>query len=176
MKAIFLDRDGTLCYGIPRYERIDSIDKVEIIPGVLEGLTLLSELEVPIFLVTNQAGISEGLISEEEFWHINAHVLEMIAPSGVKIARTYLCPHGERYTCECRKPKPTMLLEAAGEFDLELSESWMLGDRETDVLTGINAGTKTILVETGAKRGEPSAADYIAKDFLAAAQYIAKQF
>jgi D-glycero-D-manno-heptose 1,7-bisphosphate phosphatase len=172
MKAVFLDRDGTIDYGIPRYERVDSIDKVELLPSVLQGLKLLAELDLPIFFVTNQAGIAEGLITEAEFDQINNRVLELISPSGVKITKTYHCPHGIGSTCDCQKPKPKMLLDAAEEFGIDLSQSWMVGDRETDVRTGINAGTKTILVETGGKVGELSEADYVAKDFLEVARYL----
>lgn len=173
MKAIFLDRDGTIDYGIPRYERVDSVEKVELIPNVIEALKLMAGLDYMFFLVTNQAGIEEGLITEEEFWRINDRALELIAPSGIKITKTFLCPHREGSDCECRKPKPKMLLDAAKEFGIDLGQSWMLGDRETDVLTGKNAGTRTILVETGGKVGEPTAADYVASDLLEAARQIA---
>ncbi len=85
----------------------------------------------------------------DDFDQINAKVLELIAPSGIKILKTYMCPHGEHDNCECRKPKPKLLLDAAREYDVELTESWMIGDRPADIMAGLNAGTKTIWVKTG---------------------------
>jgi D-glycero-D-manno-heptose 1,7-bisphosphate phosphatase len=142
MKAIFLDRDGTLNVGIPKYERVDSIDKVELLPHVIEGLSLLATLDYGVFIVTNQLGLAEGRITREEFDAINARTIELITASGIKILETYVCPHGKESTCECKKPKPGMLLDAAKKYSIDLKKSWMVGDRITDVETGINAGTK----------------------------------
>jgi histidinol-phosphate phosphatase family protein len=175
MKAIFLDRDGTISVGEPRYARIDSIDKLELLPTVIDALQLLASLDYGVFIITNQAGIAEGLISEEEFEHINIHLLEMIAPSGIHVLKTYHCSHGKGASCTCQKPRPGMLLTAAKEFNIELQDSWMIGDRITDVATGINAGTKAILVESGAPQMNTDTADYIAPNLLDAIAYIAKQ-
>lgn len=174
MKAVFLDRDGTINHGIPKYERVDSPDKVELIPGVIEALEQLAKLDYAVFLVTNQAGLAEGIITPADFDAINAKTLELIAPTGVKIVKTYVCPHGEGATCDCRKPKPGMLLQAAEEFDIDLAESWMIGDRETDVMTGVTAGTKTILVQTGALQTTSENATFTAKDLPEAITYIAQ--
>lgn len=170
-KAIFLDRDGTVNYGVPRYERVNSIDKVEILPQAIEGLARLASTDYKLFLVTNQAGLSEGLITWDDFHAINNKVLELITPSGVKIEETFVCPHGETETCECRKPKPKLLQDAAQKYDIDLSASWMIGDRSTDIMTGVNAGTKTVLVKTGAIDNDPHAT-FIANDLLEAAEYI----
>jgi D-glycero-D-manno-heptose 1,7-bisphosphate phosphatase len=173
MKAIFLDRDGTVTVGFPTYERVDSVEKVELLPKVLEALQVLAGLDYKVFLVTNQAGIAEGLISMDDFNEINQKVIDLVSPSGVQISKTYLCPHGVDAACDCRKPKPKLLLDAASEFGINLAESYMVGDRETDVMTGKNAGTKTILVETSIPP-EETVADFRAKDLLEAARYIAK--
>src|SRR5580698_1123352 len=133
MKAVFLDRDGTINVGVPIHERVDSIDKLELLPTVIEALSKLASLDFGVFLVTNQAGISEGLITEAGFDTINNKLLEMITPSGIKIIKTYHCPHGENSTCECRKPKPKLILDAAKEYAIDLKNSWMIGDRPTDV-------------------------------------------
>lgn len=171
-RAVFLDRDGTINYGVPKYERVDSPDKVELIPGVIEALTLLASLDYKVFLVTNQAGIAEGLITLDDFNKINDKVLSLIEPSGIRIERTYICPHGESDDCECRKPKPKLLLDAAKEYDIDLSQSWMLGDRSSDVMTGLNAGTKTILVKTGVSTVESEEAAFTAATLLEAVQHI----
>jgi len=174
MKAVFLDRDGTINVGIPKYDRVDSVEKVELLPGVMEGLSMLATLDYGVFLVTNQLGLAEGLINREEFDAINARTLELIAPSGIKILETYVCPHGTGSDCTCQKPKPGMLLDAARKYDINLAESWMVGDRLTDVQTGNNAGTKTVLVLSGAQVTAPEAT-YTAPSFLDAANYIATQ-
>lgn len=171
-KVVFLDRDGTITAGIPKYERVDSVEKVELLPNTLEGLRLLATLGYACFFVTNQAGLAEGLITEAEFKTINDEVLRQIAPSNIKITETYVCPHGEGSTCACRKPKPGLLLQAAEKYDIDLADSWMIGDRLTDIQTGINAGTKTILVQTGSITEAPEAT-FVAADLLEAAQYIA---
>lgn len=173
MKAIFLDRDGTVIFD-PEDERVDKVEKIRLFPDCLEALRKLSQLDFSIFIITNQAGISEGRIDEEEFWEIHNVVLEKLAPSGVKIIKTYMCPHGPNDNCECRKPKPTMLLEAAKEFGIDLENSWMIGDRESDILAGKNAGTKTILVKTANIPVESKDATYTAPNLLDAVEYIAK--
>lgn len=174
MKAIFLDRDGTINAGVPFHERVDSVHKVELLPNALEGLKLLATLDYQFFFVTNQAGLAEGLISRTDFDEINNEVLRQIEPSDVKIVQTCVCPHGEGATCECRKPKPKLLKDAAAQYDIDLANSWMIGDRLTDIQTGINAGTKTILVQTGMVKEAPEAT-FVATDLLEAAKYIAAQ-
>jgi histidinol-phosphate phosphatase family protein len=173
-KAVFLDRDGTVSVGVPVYERVDSIDKVELLSSTLEALTLLAGLDYSVFLVTNQAGLAEGLIDRDDFDAINSKVLRLIEPSGIQILDTYVCPHSEHDDCECRKPKPKLLLDAAREYDIDLPGSWMIGDRPSDVMTGVNAGTKTILVKTGVPTVESSEATCTVPSLLEAVQYIAR--
>ncbi len=172
MNAVFLDRDGTINIGIPRISRVDSPEKVELLPTVIEALSLLATLDYKVFLVTNQAGIAEGKITVEEFEKINERTLELIRPSGIDITETYYCPHGEQDACECKKPKPKMLFDAAQKYDLDLENSFMIGDRISDIDTGINAGTKTILVLSGEIVEAPQAT-YTASNLLKAIQFIA---
>lgn len=172
MKAVFLDRDGTVNVGTPTYERVNSVDKVQLLPNTLEALRRLAKLDYKVFLVTNQAGLAEGLITQADFDEINNTVLMAVAPSGISIEKTYVCPHGEADTCECRKPKPKLLLDAAKEYDINLSQSWMIGDRPSDVMTGVNAGTKAILVKTGVPTVESVEATYTASSLLEAVQFI----
>lgn len=172
MKAVFLDRDATVTVGVPTYERVDSLDKVELLPNSLEALTLLGSLGYAVFFVTNQAGLAEGLITQEQFDAINNKALELIAPSGVNVLKTYICPHGENDNCECRKPKPKLLLDAAREYGIDLGQSWMIGDRPSDVMAGVNAGTKTILVKTGVPSAQSEQANFTAPSLLEAIHYI----
>ena len=172
MKAVFLDRDGTINAGIPKYERVDSIDKVEILPKVMEGLSLLATLDYGVFFVTNQAGLAEGLITQQKFDEINQKVLDLIDESGIVVLETFVCPHGEQDNCDCRKPKPKLLTNAAEKYEIDLANSWMIGDRLTDIRTGINAGTKTILVQTGSLLEAPEAT-YTAPNLNDAINYLA---
>lgn len=174
MKAVFLDRDGTVIVDPPD-ERVDTEEKIRLLPNTLEALKLLSSLNYGIVFITNQAGVAEGRVTEEEFWVLHNIVLEKLSPSGIKILKTYLCPHGANDGCECRKPKPKLLLDAAKEFNIDLKESWTIGDRESDVMAGVNAGTKTILVQTGLEAVESTQATVTAPSLLEAVQYLAKK-
>jgi D-glycero-D-manno-heptose 1,7-bisphosphate phosphatase len=175
MKAVFLDRDGTITVGTPTYERVDSLDKAKLLPNVLEALKLLAQLNYVVFIVTNQMSLFEKRLTVEQFHGINNKILGMIAPSGIKITKTYFCPHGPDEGCKCYKPAPGMLLDAAREYDIDLSKSWMVGDRPSDVMTGVNAGTKTILVKTGVPTVESPEATAIFPSLLEAVQFIAEQ-
>lgn len=171
-RAVFLDRDGTITAGVPKYERVDSVDKVEILPTVIEALTKLANSDYLVFFVTNQAGMAEGLIDQAGFDAINYTVLQKIEPSGIHIEKTYVCPHGDTDKCDCRKPKPTLLLEAARTYDIDLSQSWMVGDRTSDVLTGVNAGTRTVLVRSGVPDVDSDQASATVDNLLQAIEYI----
>jgi D-glycero-D-manno-heptose 1,7-bisphosphate phosphatase len=175
MRAVFLDRGGTVNVGTPTYERVDSVNKVALLPRTLEALRLLSKLNYLVFFVTNQAGLAEGLITEVQFDEINDKILKQIEQSGIKIEKTFVCPHGEGSNCGCRKPKPGLLINAAREYDIDLSQSWMVGDRPSDVMTGVNAGTKTILVKTGVPNVESPEATKTFPSLLEAVEYIAAQ-
>lgn len=174
MKAVFLDRDGTINDGVPTHERVDSVEKVTLLPNTLEALKILAGLDYAVFFVTNQAGMAEGMITREDFDAINNRVLELIAPTKIKIIETYVCPHGENANCECRKPKPKMLIDAAHKYDIDLSKSWMVGDRPTDVDTGLNAGTRAILVKTGIPTATAPDATATVPSLLEAVKYIAE--
>lgn len=171
MNIVFLDRDGTVIFD-PEDERVDREDKIKLFPDTIEALKYLAEHNFAVILITNQAGIREGRINLQDFDRINNKVLEMLAPSGVKILKTYVCPHSALDHCECRKPKPTMILEAAQEFNVDLTKSYMIGDRESDIFAGINARTKTILVKTANKPVEVKEATYTAPNLLDAVTYI----
>jgi histidinol-phosphate phosphatase family protein len=176
MRAVFLDRDGTTNVGTPVHERVDSVDKMRLFPDTLEALRLLSTLDFKVFLITNQSGIAEGLMTAEQAGVINQKLLELVKPSGVEIVQTYVCPHQESDHCACRKPLPKMLLDAARDHGIDdLAHSWMVGDRATDVETGVNAGTQTILVMSGRKDAQSDKANYVAANLLDAIRHIAEQ-
>lgn len=153
-KAIFLDRDGT----INKYKGfLRSVDELELIDGVPESVKRINDLGYLAIVVTNQPVIARGEISFEELEEIHNKMETLLGKEGAYIDAIYYCPHhphkgyeGERpelkVDCECRKPKPGMLLEAARNFNIDLSKSWMVGDGENDIRAGQNAGCKTALI------------------------------
>ena len=151
--ALFVDRDGVL---IEDAGFISSPQQVQLLPGVAEALARVNRCGVPVIVITNQSGIARGLLSEKELQAIHARLDELLAISGARVDCYYYCPHypvlgeGEyRQRCGCRKPQPGMLLQAAREFALDLSHSFFIGDRLSDLQAGAAAGCQTILVRTG---------------------------
>jgi len=172
MKIVFLDRDGTVIVD-PTDERVDTIEKIELFPDTLDALKYLADNDFAVILITNQAAIAEGRINEGEFQIIHDQALKMLEPSGITILKTYMCPHAPDDGCECRKPKATMLLRAAQEFNVDLSDTYMVGDRQSDILAGVNAGMKTVLVKTANMPVASEEATYTAANLLDAMHYIA---
>lgn len=171
MKVVLLDRDGTVIVDPPD-ERVTSEDKIELFPDSIPALKKLAENGFSIILITNQAGIAEGRINEDDFKRINAEVIRQLEESGIKILKTYMCPHGPDDGCECRKPKPTMILHAAKDFDLDLENTFYGGDHRSDVLAGKAAGAKTVLVRTANHQDEAPEADYQAQSLTEAVEQI----
>lgn len=170
MNIILLDRDGTVIRD-PEDERVDKEEKIELFSYSIDALKYLALNNFEVILITNQAGISEGRINLDDFNRINNKVLEMLAPSGIKILKTFMCPHRPNDNCICRKPKPTMILEAIKEFNLDSKKLYIVGDRESDIDAGINAGIKTILVKTANVHVVADQANYTAPNLLDAVKY-----
>jgi histidinol-phosphate phosphatase family protein len=124
--AIFLDRDGVVIANHPDYVR--SWADVSFIPRALETLATMAGSPYAIVIVTNQAGVGRGLIPLAEAVSINERVRDEIVRAGGRVDGLYLCPHTDADNCDCRKPRPGMLLRAARELRLDLSRSWMVGD------------------------------------------------
>lgn len=171
MNVVLLDREGTLIQD-PDYDRVDAKSKVKLLPGTLPALKLLADNGYSAVIITNQTNIAQGRITEKEFWDINNFVIEQIQSSGIQILKTYVCPHDKDDNCNCRKPKPALLQEAAKDFEIDLGASFMVGDRDSDIEAGKNAGSKTVLVATGKHPADKAKADYSAKDLLEAAHII----
>ena len=153
-KAIFLDRDGT----INRYVGfLRNIDDFELLPGAAEAIRAINESGYLAIVVTNQPVIARGEVTEEQLSEIHRKMETLLGREGAYLDGVYYCPHhpdkgfaGERpelkTACECRKPKPGMLLQAAEEFNIDLNRSWMIGDGENDVKAGKAAGCRTVLL------------------------------
>jgi histidinol-phosphate phosphatase family protein len=148
--ALFLDRDGVIIENRDDYVR--SWADVVFIPTAIEALRVIAPLDVVVVIVTNQACVSKGIITLDEAEAINTRIVREVNAQGGRIDAAYLCPHRPDVSCACRKPKPGMLLRAAREHDLKLSQSFMIGDAITDMQAAQAAGVSSILVRSG--RGE----------------------
>lgn len=171
MKAVLFDRDGTLIVE-PFDDRVDRENKIKLFPDTLQALKKLADNNIAIVIISNQAGIAEGRIDENRFKELNDIVVSQLKPSGITILKTYMCPHQAGDDCECRKPSPYMLQAAAKEFGINLTETYMVGDRLSDIEAGINAGTKTILVKTARVPVESEKATHTAANLNEAVEYI----
>ena len=173
-KAIFLDRDGTI--NIQLNERIVDINQIELIPKVAEAIKKMNQ-EFLVIIITNQAVVSLGLATKEKVEEINEFIRVELEKQGARIDAIYYCPCHPSVDekCECRKPKPKMVLDAAKKYNIDLSKSFFVGDQTADLLCGKNAGVKSFLVETGyaGKDGVHEVKpDFTVKDLLEAADSI----
>ncbi|MDP9499922.1 D-glycero-beta-D-manno-heptose 1,7-bisphosphate 7-phosphatase [Bisgaard Taxon 45] len=152
-KAIFLDRDGTLNID---HGYVHEIDQFQFIEGSIEALQQLKDMGYLLVLVTNQSGIARGYFSEDQFLQLTEWMDWSLADRGVDLDGIYYCPHHTEgkgdyaQECDCRKPKPGMLLQAIRELNIDPSASFMVGDKVEDLLAGKGAKIKhTVLVKTG---------------------------
>ena len=152
-RAVFLDRDGTM---IEDVGYLDRLERLRLFPYTIDAIRLLNRAGYRIVVVTSQNGIAQGVVSEEFLTEAHAYVSALVEASGAKIDGYYYCPHSpdasiERYRvdCDCRKPKPGMILTAARDHGLDLTQSFVIGDRWRDIKMGLAAGTQAVLVETG---------------------------
>lgn len=156
-RAVFIDRDGTLNV---EKDYLYRVEECELIPGVGEAICRLNDAGWLVVVVTNQSGVARGYYGEQEVERLHRHMAAELARNGGLVAGWYYCPHhpsgAEPYnkTCDCRKPLPGMLLQAADELAIDLSRSWMVGDKVADVQAGLAAGCRPVLVKTGYGRQE----------------------
>lgn len=168
IRAVFVDRDGTLGGG----DEVIFPGEFSLYPNTKQALNLLKTNSIKIFAFTNQPDISRGLCRQEDFEE------EL---KGFGFDDFGICPHTQEDNCECRKPKTKMLEQISKKYDIKLSECFVIGDRWSDMLAGINAGCKVILVKTGAgkdaltkyrNKWDTGRAEKIADDILDAVHYI----
>jgi len=184
-RAVFLDRDGTLNID-PGY--LGEADKVRLFPKVGEALSLLkNDHDFLLIVVSNQSGIARKLITRDQVDSVNSRINQLLEDHNVAIDAFYYCPFhpdfSDKKESTCRKPSPEMVLTAALDFNIDLSRSYLIGDSASDILCGLNAGVKTILVQTG--EGEESLSilqkennfpSFVAMNFFDAANFIIKDF
>jgi D-glycero-D-manno-heptose 1,7-bisphosphate phosphatase len=151
--AVFFDKDGTLLDDVPY-----NVDRslMRFAPGAPDALALLGAHGFALFVVSNQSGIALGRFPYSALAAMEAHLHDMFAACGVKLAGAYCCPHHPegvvaRYAvpCECRKPAPGLVMRAAREHGLDLPQSWFVGDILDDIEAGAGAGCRTVLVDNG---------------------------
>lgn len=153
-KAVFLDRDGTL---IVERNYLGDPAGVVLLDGVPQALKQLADAGFFLVMVTNQSGVARGFFTMEDVEKVNDRVQELLSKEGVRLDAVYVCPHHEQGTvleyavpCACRKPNPGMALAAAEDWNLDLSASYMIGDKPADVSFGRNFGAReSYLVRTG---------------------------
>ncbi len=143
--GIFLDRDGTVIHDTGY---IGDPDLVEFLPAVLTALRRFQDAGYRLIVISNQSGIGRGVITQEQYELVARRIADRLSEHGIYID-TYYCPHSPDDQCECRKPNPFLLLRAAQDLDIDLTRSYMIGDRLTDVEAGAAAGCKTILLAQG---------------------------
>lgn len=183
--AVFLDRDGTINYDTGY---VKNPDDVKILDGVSGGIRKLKhDFGFKIVVISNQAGIAKGLMSAQDVENVNRKIDFLLMKEGAEIDRYYYCPHHPDYSSEedsrCRKPSPLMIIKAAEEMDLDLTRSYMVGDREADVLCGLNAGVKSILLKSDiygdqltALHNQNKKPNFVAANFNEACDFILKDF
>jgi D-glycero-D-manno-heptose 1,7-bisphosphate phosphatase len=146
--AIFFDRDGVIIDNVPDYVR--SWADVKFIPGALSALAVLAGSPYKIVMVTNQAVVGRKFLSLEQAWEINDRIVAEIERAGGRVDGVYICPHAPDENCACRKPRPGMILQAATELDIDLGQSFLIGDALSDLEAGVRAGVaQNLLVRTG---------------------------
>lgn len=166
--AVFFDRDGTI---MEDTDYCSDPKDVRIFPGVLGALQRLKSRGFKIIVITNQSGIGRGLFTLDQYRAVEAEVLRQLG--GGLVDATYYCPDAPEQPSECRKPAPGMVVKAMRDHQIDLSRSFLIGDKEIDVECARNAGVRAIRVRTGIQRDVTgSNADWVADDVPAAVQII----
>jgi D-glycero-D-manno-heptose 1,7-bisphosphate phosphatase len=152
-RGVFLDRDGTL---IEEVGYLDHVDRIDFFPYSVDAVRLLNRAGFAVVIVTNQSGVARGLFDEDLVSATHRHIADTLEQGGARIDGFYYCPHhpdakveAYRRDCECRKPKSGLLRKAAEDLGIDLSQSFVVGDRTDDIETGVNVGAAGVLVRTG---------------------------
>ena len=170
MKAIFLDRDGVINRTIIKNGRPyppTSLETLEILPGVKDALVRLQKSGYLLIVVTNQPDVARGKISINMVEEIHQYMLKIFLLDDI-----LTCFHDDADYCECRKPRPGMILKAAKKYDLDLQSCYMIGDRWRDIESGISAGCKTIFLDYGYSEKQPENPDFKVKSLYEASSVI----
>ena len=179
-KAIFIDKDGTLIPDIPYNVNPDLITLSDT---AIPALTLLQQHNFLLIVISNQSGVARGYFTEKDLESVSEKIRSLLATEGIKIDGFFYCPHHKEGTikeysidCDCRKPKPGLILKAVADFSVDVTQSWMIGDILNDAEAGKSAGCQTILINNGNETewimNEKRQPDYKANNLLEAAKII----
>jgi D-glycero-D-manno-heptose 1,7-bisphosphate phosphatase len=171
-RAVFMDRDGTLIHdvGYPK-----DPGAVHLLPGAATALADLKEQGFLLIVISNQSGIGRGLVTPEQARQVHAEVESQLADFKVRLDGAYYCPHAPEDGCVCRKPSPGLLLRAARDLPIDLSRSFMVGDKISDLEAGRAAGCHTVYF-TAEPDAKVSLADFVASNWAEAAKFIRGSF
>ncbi len=147
-KAVFLDRDGVINRKLPENNYVKSYQEFELLPGVRTAMSIFSRLGYLLVVVTNQRGIARGLMDEDSLNCVHDYMKRQLLEHGIVLDGVYHCPHDRDEGCNCRKPQPGMILEACRHFDIDLDQSYLVGDSDSDMAAALNAGVRAIRIST----------------------------
>lgn len=179
-RAVFLDRDGTI---LDEVGYLNHISRFRMLPGAVAGIRRLNLAGIPVIVVTNQSGVARGFFREEMIVQIHERMTAELGAGGAHVDGIYYCPHGTEVGCDCRKPLPGMLEQAAQEHGLEVAGSGLVSDRYDDIAMGHAAGCRTVMVMTGYGRGEiqwnskrwPHQPDFVAEEISQAVDILLRE-
>ncbi len=180
-KAVFLDRDGVIIEDFHHKtgKHLSNISEIRFLRGAAKAIQKLNA-HFLVIVVANQSSVARGLVSMKQAREINAFIRKELQKKGCRIDAVYFCPHHPDFSgeCDCRKPKTGLLLQAQKEFEIDFKNSFMVGDKTSDIAAGKKAGCKTILVKTG-YGGKDSVTkeipDIVAQDLGQATEWILRQ-
>jgi D-glycero-D-manno-heptose 1,7-bisphosphate phosphatase len=174
-RFVLLDRDGTL--NVERHY-LSHPDEVQLLPGAIEGLKALRQLELGLVVVTNQSGLSRGYFDLRTLNAVHERLRQLLRAEGVELDGVFHCPHAPEHGCDCRKPAPGLAELAASRLGFDLADAFVIGDKACDVELGRRVGATTLLVRTGYGADYPGDAtppDFVVDDLVDAARTIARQ-
>ncbi len=175
--AVFIDRDGTINEEV---NYLDHPDQLRLLPRCAEAIKKINRQGIKTIVITNQSGIARGYFTEKSLHQIHDKLESLLAQDGAHLDGIYFCPHHPDDACDCRKPAPGMLKAASSEHAIDLAQSFVIGDKLTDVKLAQRVGAKGILVLTGYGQAEYESErdkwlkppDYVAQDIYDAVEWI----
>lgn len=147
-RVVFLDRDGVINKKLEG-DYVKSYDEFVFLPGVIDAIRNIKQKGLRVIIITNQSGVGRGIMSEDDLTNVHEQMLAELKKEGVTIDAIYHCPHSPDNECNCRKPKDGLFKQALRDFNIDIKNSWMIGDEQKDIDAGEKAGCKTYLLSKG---------------------------
>ena len=171
-KVVFLDRDGVI--NVDK-EYVHTIKEFDFYPETLTALKNIQNKGYKLIIITNQSGIGRGFYSESDYVKLKHYYHSELKKKNIEVAQEYYCPHNPDISCDCRKPKISLFEKAIKKYSIDVTKSYMIGDKTSDILAGKKIGSKTILVKTGKAGNDKLFAvtpDFICENLLEASELI----